>query len=96
MENNKAGIALPAEPTINSCLNFDQSIFLKLIMKNGRNAKPATAILKLATCNGEKAISPFLIKKKELPQTNERSSKVAKPMVGVFVVFSWVDNGYFF
>lgn len=65
-------------------------------MKKGRNAKPAIEIRRLATCGGEKATSPFFIKKKELPHTRESKIKVAKPSVAALDFFSIVAKEYLF
>ena len=92
MEKSNAGIALPANPTINNGCNCDQSIFLKLKIKNGRNAIPAIPILKLATCIGENANNPFFIKIKEAPQVMERRIKMAKPIVVDLEAFVISDN----
>ena len=60
--NKKAGIKLPAKPTMSRCRVFDQSIRRKCSKKMGKKAREEMLIRRQANCSGAKATRPFLIR----------------------------------
>ena len=88
MANIKAGIRLPTRPTL---ANFSQCLRVILFRRRaikGASTIPAELILSAPTSIGPKAINPFLINKKELPQINASNPNNNQALSGgvLFVV----------
>ena len=73
--NIKAGPRLPTSPTLASLAQCFGVILFSLFATNGSNTRPAEEIRSAPTSIGPKAIRPFLMSKKELPQISASKPK---------------------
>ncbi len=74
--NNTAGIKFEIKPNIRKAFHLLRKVVCKFLTAIGRIIMYAKKIRRVPTCQAEKAISPFLISIKELPQISARSKRI--------------------
>jgi hypothetical protein len=74
--NKIAGTRLAIVPYIRIIFHFALNTLLILLIANGNRIINVNPTRSVPTCDELKAISPFLIRINELPQTNERNRSI--------------------
>ena len=90
----KAGKRLPMAPTRNSVFHRLKWTYTFRVNNSGVNTRAVMPNRKQATCTGEYACNPFLIRMYEDPQIIERSINATHP-IRVGALFSELEGGIF-